>query len=161
PAGKGRATVPACLNTLDFVAGAGAADLDLRQATHRGNAEMHVKRMAAALAALALLAPHAVAQEWPAKSIRLLVPFAAGGRIDAKARVQARALAEGLGEGVVVENIGAAGGTTGTGRAAKAAPDGYTLLIGNSGTHAYAATLYKSLPYDPVADFEPVGLTTD
>jgi tripartite-type tricarboxylate transporter receptor subunit TctC len=122
---------------------------------------MHVKRMAAALAALALLATHATAQEWPAKSITLIVPFAAGGGIDANARVQALALAEVLGQGVVVENIGAAGGTTGTGRAAKAAPDGYTLLIGNSGTHAYAATLYKSLPYDPVGDFEPVGLTTD
>jgi tripartite-type tricarboxylate transporter receptor subunit TctC len=122
---------------------------------------MHLKRMAAALLALALLAPHATAQEWPAKPITLIVPFAAGGGIDANARVQALALAEVLGQGVVVENIGAAGGTVGTGRAAKAAPDGYTLLIGNSGTHAYAATLYKSLPYDPLADFEPVGLTTD
>jgi tripartite-type tricarboxylate transporter receptor subunit TctC len=117
--------------------------------------------MAAALAALALLAAQATAQNWPAKNVTLIVPFAAGGGIDANARVQALALAEVLGQGVVVENIGAAGGTVGTGRAAKAAPDGYTLLIGNSGTHAYAATLYKSLPYDPVADFEPVGLTTD
>jgi tripartite-type tricarboxylate transporter receptor subunit TctC len=122
---------------------------------------MHCKRMAAALAALALLAAQATAQNWPAKNVTLIVPFAAGGGIDANARVQALALAEVLGQGVVVENIGAAGGTVGTGRAAKAAPDGYTLLIGNSGTHAYAATLYKSLPYDPVADFEPVGLTTD
>lgn len=123
-----------------------------------------LKPIAAVLAALALYAAAASAQsvqEWPAKSVTLIVPFAAGGGIDANARVQALALAEVLGQGVIVENIGAAGGTVGTARAAKAAPDGYTLLIGNSGTHAYAATLYKSLPYDPVNDFEPVGLTTD
>ena len=122
---------------------------------------MNVKSIAAALAALIMLATSAPAQEWPAKNVTLIVPFAAGGGIDASARVQALVLAEVLGQGVVVENVGAAGGTVGTARAAKAAPDGYTLLIGNSGTHAYAATLYKSLPYDPVKDFDPVGLTTD
>jgi tripartite-type tricarboxylate transporter receptor subunit TctC len=122
---------------------------------------MRLRSIAAALGALALLATGASAQEWPAKNITLIVPFAPGGGIDASARVQALALAEVIGQGVVVENIGAAGGTVGTGRAAKAEPDGYTLLIGNSGTHAYAATLYKSLPYDPGNDFEPVGLTTD
>jgi tripartite-type tricarboxylate transporter receptor subunit TctC len=106
-------------------------------------------------------AASAVAQDWPARNITLIVPFAAGGGIDTNARLQALALGEVLKQTVVVENIGAAGGTVGTARAAKAAPDGYTLLIGNSGTHAYAATLYKSLPYDPVGDFEPVGMTTD
>ncbi len=119
------------------------------------------KPVAEVLAALFLLATGAPAQEWPARTVTLIVPFAPGGGIDASARVQALALAEVLGVSVVVENIGAAGGTVGTGRAARAAPDGYTLLIGNSGTHAFAATLYKSLPYDPVKDFEPVGLTTD
>jgi tripartite-type tricarboxylate transporter receptor subunit TctC len=108
-----------------------------------------------------LSATSALAQDWPARNITLIVPFAAGGGIDTNARLQALALAEVLKQTVVVENIGAAGGTVGTARAAKAAPDGYTLLIGNSGTHAYAATLYKSLPYDPVSDFEPVGMTTD
>src|SRR5512145_43073 len=122
---------------------------------------MKLKSAAAAVAALALIGASASAQEWPAKNITLIVPFAAGGGIDASARLQALALAEVLKQGVIVENIGAAGGTVGTGRAAKAEPDGYTLLIGNSGTHAYAATLYKSLPYDPVKDFEPIGLTTD
>jgi tripartite-type tricarboxylate transporter receptor subunit TctC len=122
---------------------------------------MNLKPTAVALAALALTVTPAAAQDWPARNITLVVPFAPGGGIDASARVQAQALAEVLKQGVIVENIGAAGGTVGTARAAKAAPDGYTLLIGNSGTHAYAATLYKSLPYDPVADFEPVGLTTD
>ena len=122
---------------------------------------MNLKPIAFACAALVLSAASALAQDWPAKNITLIVPFAAGGGIDTNARLQALALAEVLGQSVVVENIGAAGGTVGTARAAKAAPDGYTLLIGNSGTHAYAATLYKSLPYDPVSDFEPVGLTTD
>jgi putative tricarboxylic transport membrane protein len=122
---------------------------------------MRLNPIAVATAALGLLAAGASAQEWPAKNITLIVPFAAGGGIDASARVQALALAEVLGQGVIVENIGAAGGTVGTARAAKAEPDGYTVLIGNSGTHAYAATLYKSLPYDPVKDFEPIGLTTD
>ena len=122
---------------------------------------IELKPMSAVVAALALLATSASAQEWPARNVTLIVPFAAGGGIDANARVQALALAEVLGQGVIVENIGAAGGTVGTARAAKAEPDGYTLLIGNSGTHAYAATLYKSLPYDPVGDFEPVGMTTD
>jgi tripartite-type tricarboxylate transporter receptor subunit TctC len=122
---------------------------------------MKFKPMAVALGALALFATRAPAQEWPARNITLIVPFAAGGGIDASARVQALALAEVLKQGVIVENIGAAGGTVGTARAAKAEPDGYTLLIGNSGTHAFAATLYKSLPYDPIKDFEPVGLTTD
>ena len=122
---------------------------------------MRLKPIAVACAALLVSAASAVAQDWPARNITLIVPFAAGGGIDTNARLQALALGEVLKQTVVVENIGAAGGTVGTARAAKAAPDGYTLLIGNSGTHAYAATLYKSLPYDPVGDFEPVGMTTD
>jgi tripartite-type tricarboxylate transporter receptor subunit TctC len=122
---------------------------------------VNLKQIAVACAALVLPATSALAQDWSARNITLIVPFAAGGGIDTNARLQAQALAEVLKQTVVVENIGAAGGTVGTARAAKAAPDGYTLLIGNSGTHAYAATLYKSLPYDPVGDFEPVGMTTD
>ncbi len=122
---------------------------------------MRLKPIAVGCAAFVLSAASALAQDWPARNITLIVPFAAGGGIDTNARLQALALAEVLKQTVVVENIGAAGGTVGTARAAKAAPDGYTLLIGNSGTHAYAATLYKSLPYDPVGDFEPVGITTD
>ena len=122
---------------------------------------MKLKLIAVVATALTLHAAPAPAQDWPARSITLIVPFAAGGGIDTSARVQALALAETIGQTVVIENIGAAGGTVGTARAAKATPDGYTLLIGNSGTHAYAATLYQSLPYDPVRDFEPVGMTTD
>ncbi len=122
---------------------------------------MKFKHVAVAVAALSLSTVSAPAQEWPNRNITLVVPFAAGGGIDTSARVQALALAEVLKQGVIVENIGAAGGTVGTARVAKAAPDGYTMLIGNSGTHAYAATLYKSLPYDPVNDFEHIGITTD
>lgn len=121
---------------------------------------MPLKSLAGALAVLAF-AGSAAAQDFPSRNITLIVPFAAGGGIDSNARVQALALAEVLGVGVIVENVGAAGGTVGTARAAKAAPDGYTLLVGNSGTHAYAPTLYKSLPFDPIKDFEMVGITTD
>jgi tripartite-type tricarboxylate transporter receptor subunit TctC len=119
------------------------------------------KQFALTLLMLVLAALSASAQDWPSKSITLIVPFAAGGGIDGSARLQALALAEVLKQSVIVENVGVAGGTVGTGRAAKAAPDGYTLLIGNSGTHSYAATLYKNLPYDPIKDFEPIGMTTE
>lgn len=119
------------------------------------------KVMLAVAVALATLSTPATAQEWPAKSITLIVPFSAGGGIDASARLQAATLGEILGQTVVVENIGAAGGTVGSARVAKAAPDGYTLLIGNTGTHAYSQALYKKLPYDAAKDFEPVGLVTE
>ena len=122
---------------------------------------MKFKLLATSLLLSWLSALSAHAQEWPAKAITLIVPFAAGGGIDGSARLQALALSEVLKQSVIVENIGVAGGTVGTGRAAKAAPDGYTMLIGNSGTHAYAATLYKNLPYDPVKDFEPISMTTE
>ncbi len=111
--------------------------------------------------AIAASSTAASAQDWPNKNITMLVPFAAGGGIDTSARVQAQALSEVLGQSVVVENVGAAGGTVGTGRVAKAAPDGYTFMIGNTGTHGYSPTLYKKLPYDAIADFEPIGLTTE
>ena len=81
------------------------------------------------------------------------VGASAGG--DLAGRIIAPRLSEVLGRSVVVENIGAAGGTTGSARVAKAPPDGYTFLIGNSGTHAYSQSLYKTKPYDAAADFEP------
>lgn len=109
----------------------------------------------------ALVTGTARAEDWPSKPITLVVPFAAGGGIDASARLQALAISEILGQGVIVENIGAAAGTTGSARVSKAAPDGYTFLIGNSGTHAYSQSLYKVKPYDASADFEPIGLVTE
>src|SRR5215208_5173906 len=103
----------------------------------------------------------AQAQDWPNRPITLIVPFSAGGGVDASARLQALAMGEILGQTIVVENVGAAAGTVGTTRVAKAAPDGYTMLVGNSGTQVYSQALYKRRPYDSVADFEPVGLVTE
>jgi tripartite-type tricarboxylate transporter receptor subunit TctC len=111
-------------------------------------------------ACVAVAAP-AGAQEWPSRTITLIVPFAPGGGIDASARLQALVLGEILGQTIVVENIGAAAGTIGSARVAKAAPDGYTFLIGNSGTHVYSQSLYSKKPYDSTTDFEAVGMVTD
>jgi tripartite-type tricarboxylate transporter receptor subunit TctC len=118
-------------------------------------------RVLAAAATLSALAAAASAQEWPTRPITLVVPFAAGGGIDVSARIQALQMGELLGQSIVVENIGAAAGTTGSQRVAKATPDGYTMLIGNSGTHAYSQSLYKRRPYDAVADFTPIGLVSE
>src|SRR3954469_3518949 len=119
----------------------------------------------AALAAMALagivLAGTAQAQDWPTRPITLIVPFSAGGGVDASARLQAAGMGEILGQTIVGENVGAAAGTVGTSRVAKATPDGYTMLIGNSGTQVYSQWLYKKRPYDSVADFEPVGIVTE
>jgi tripartite-type tricarboxylate transporter receptor subunit TctC len=115
----------------------------------------------AAVAALAAFPATAPAQDWPSRPITLIVPFAPGGGVDASARLQALAIGEILGQTIVVENVGAAAGTIGSGRVAKAAPDGYTFLIGNSGTQVYSQALYKKKPYDAVADFEPVGIVTE
>jgi len=103
----------------------------------------------------------AAAQPWPVRPLTLVVPFAPGGGIDSSARIQAQSLAELLGQSVVVENVGAAAGMAGSLRVARAAPDGYTFLIGNTGTHAYNQSLYKSPLYDAAADFAPVGLATE
>src|SRR3954470_17337441 len=123
---------------------------------------MTFKRMTlAAAAAFAAFTTTASAQDWPTRPITLIVPFAAGGGVDASARLQALAIGETLGQTIVIENVGAAAGTIGSGRVAKAAPDGYTMLIGNSGTQVYSQALYKKKPYDAVADFEPVGIVTE
>jgi len=119
------------------------------------------KTIVAVVFVLAAMTKPAVAQEWPTKTITLVVPFAAGGGIDASARLQAVALGEILGQSVIVENVGAAAGTVGSARVARAAPDGYTLLIGNTGTHAFSQSLYQKPPYDAVRDFEPIGLVSE
>src|ERR1700719_5045742 len=110
--------------------------------------------------AMTMLSP-AAAQEWPARTITLVVPFAAGGGVDISARLQAQAIGDILGVSVIVENIGGAGGMTAGLRVAHAAPDGYTFLIGNSGTHAYNQSLYKKPLYNAVTDFTPVGLVSE
>jgi putative tricarboxylic transport membrane protein len=115
----------------------------------------------AATAALLALTATAAAQDWPSRPITLVVPFAAGGGVDVSVRIQAQHMSELLGQSIVVDNIGAAAGTVGSQRVAKAAPDGYTMLIGNSGTHAYSQSLYKKLPYHSATDFQPVGLVSE
>jgi len=107
-----------------------------------------------------LIAP-SHAQDWPTHPITLIVPFAAGGGVDSSARLQALAMGEVLGQTIVIENVGAAAGTVGSARVAKAAPDGYTMLIGNSGTHVFSQSLYTKKPYDSVNDFVPVGMVTE
>jgi tripartite-type tricarboxylate transporter receptor subunit TctC len=117
--------------------------------------------MATALTALIAWCGAATAQDYPSRPITLMVPFSAGGGIDTSARIQAQHMSELLGQPIVVENVGAAAGTTGSLRVAKAPPDGYTFLIGNSGTHAYSQAMAKKPIYDSVADFQPVGLMTE
>ena len=113
------------------------------------------------LAALLLLAPALVAaQAYPAKVITIIVPFSAGGPTDTVTRLLAQSMGKTLGQQVIVENVGGAGGTIGATRAAKAAPDGYTLLLHHIGM-ATSVSLYRKLPYNAVTDFEPIGLITD
>lgn len=115
----------------------------------------------AALALGTALAVQARAQDYPTRPIVLMVPFAPGGGIDASARVQGQRLSEILGVPIVVENNGAAAGMAGSLRVANATPDGYTMLIGNSGTHVYSQALYKKPLYNSLTDFTPVGLMTE
>ena len=114
-----------------------------------------------ALAGVLALTGACNAQEWPNRTITLIIPFAAGGGIDASARIQAQHMSELLGQTIVVENVGAAAGMVGSQRVAKAPPDGYTFLIGSSGTHAFNQSLYKQPLYNAATDFQPVGLMTD
>ena len=116
-------------------------------------------RLTAVLTALTLVASQpAPAQEYPAKSVRLVIPFAPGGSNDILGRLIAARLSETLGQQVVPDNRPGAGGSIGAELAAKAAPDGYTLLIGHIGTLAVNPTLYRKLGYNPTTDFQPVSL---
>jgi tripartite-type tricarboxylate transporter receptor subunit TctC len=114
---------------------------------------------ALAVSALGLLpAAMARAQDYPSRQITLIAPWPAGGAIDAAARAVAQPLSERLGKSVVVENRPGAGSVIGTAAGAKAAPDGYTLVMPGSGSLAISATMYKKLPYDPIKDFEHMVL---
>ncbi len=107
--------------------------------------------------ALAIAGP-AQAQTWPSQKIRLVVPFPPGGSTDVLARRLAEGLRERLGQTVIVENRGGAGGTIGSEFVAKSAPDGYTLLMGVTGSHGVAPSLYPNLGYQPQRDFAPISL---
>jgi len=113
----------------------------------------------AALLFVAICLPLAVqAQEYPSRSIRLIIPWPPGGITDVIARGLGATLSESLGQQVIPDNRPGAAGTLGVGIAAKSNPDGYTLLMTDVPSHAISATLYKSLPYDPLKDIEPVAL---
>jgi tripartite-type tricarboxylate transporter receptor subunit TctC len=114
--------------------------------------------IAALLALAAGWGAPATAQDWPTRPVTMLVPFAAGGPIDVVARMIAPRMSELLGQQMVVDNVGGAGGMVGASRVAKAAPDGYTVLLGNQGTHTNSQFLYKRPLYNAVTDFEPAGL---
>ncbi len=116
-----------------------------------------MKRPWAALAAVLTLAAPAAAQDtFPQRQITMVVPFAAGGTTDVIGRIMADDMSRTLGQQILVENVTGAGGTVGVGRVMKAAPDGYTLLMGNLGTQAASVGLYPKLAYDPRTDFEPI-----
>jgi len=116
-----------------------------------------IGRRAFLAAALALFAGGASAQAWPSKPIRIVVPFTPGGSTDILGRAIGQKLAESLGQQVIVENRPGAGGSIGAEAVARAAPDGYTLLMGHIGTLAVNPTLYPKLGYDPVKSFVPVA----
>jgi tripartite-type tricarboxylate transporter receptor subunit TctC len=123
---------------------------------------MRTRRFLAGLLALGLVAatPWAAAQTFPSRPITIVVPFPAGGALDTVARAIAEPMRADLGQPVVVENRAGAGGTVGSAAVARAAPDGYTVLLGSVATHAIAAGLYPKLAYDPLADFAPITQLT-
>ncbi len=117
-----------------------------------------MKKALAFAAALALMAGAASAQQYPTKPITVIVPFAAGGPTDVIARIVGESMSKTLGQQLVIENIAGAGGTTGITRGKEAANDGYTIMMGHMGTHGAAPALYPNIRYNPVTDFEPIGM---
>ena len=116
---------------------------------------------AAVLTGALTLSAGAGAQEWPARPVTLVVPYAAGGPVDTIGRIMAARLSELLGQQVIIENVGGAGGMTGAARVAKATPDGYTVLLSGSAVLAINQTLYKKPLYNAVTDFEHAVLFSD
>ena len=121
-----------------------------------------MKRLFASIALAALTGvAGAQGQSYPTRAVTIIVPFAAGGPADITGRIVADQFSRALGQQFVVENVVGAGGTTGTARAARANPDGYTLALGHMGTHAAAVALYPNLAYKPDVDFDPIGLVAE
>jgi tripartite-type tricarboxylate transporter receptor subunit TctC len=121
---------------------------------------MRVTRILCLLMVTLTFGPAAVAQSYPTKAVRIICPFPSGGASDVTIRIVAERLTAAMGEPFVIDNRSGAGGNLGSEIAAKSAPDGYTLLLGTSGTHAINKTLYRTLPFDPEADFAPISLYT-
>ena len=118
-------------------------------------------RTITAIAALIAAAGPVVAQDYPNRPVTVIVPWAAGGPVDTVARIMTARISEILGQQFIVENVGGAGGSTGTARAAKTAPDGYTVLLSGSAVLAQNPALYKRQLYNPVTDFEHAALHND
>ena len=115
-----------------------------------------VSLIAVALWAL-VLAPTSYAENYPSRFIRMIVPYPAGGTSDVLARVLAKKMGDSMGQQIVIENIGGAAGTIGAGNAARAEPDGYTLIFGYATQFTIAPALYQNLTYDPLRSFVPIG----
>jgi tripartite-type tricarboxylate transporter receptor subunit TctC len=113
--------------------------------------------LTAGLLAAAAQIPSAAAQDFPNKPVRIVVPWPPGGNVDITARTVQSAFGDALGQQVIVENRPGAGGTVGSAQVAKSAPDGYTLMLGSSGTVTNAPAVYKNIAYDPVKDLTAVG----
>ncbi len=123
---------------------------------------LHAMIAAGLAAATTLLTPPAAfAQAWPTRHMSMVVPFAAGSSSDAVGRILAQRMSELLGQQVVVENVGGAGGMVGSARVARAEPNGYQFLLGSTDTLAQNQTLYKNPQYNPATDFAPVALVGD
>ena len=118
-------------------------------------------QVAAGAAALPAVSRSASAQAYPSKPITLIVPYAAGGPTNSIARVLAERMRSSLGQTIVIENTTGAGGTIAVGRLARSTPDGYTIGIGQNGSHVVTGATYSKLPYDLLNDFEPLTLLTD
>jgi tripartite-type tricarboxylate transporter receptor subunit TctC len=114
--------------------------------------------IAAAFLGVAMSVSQAAAQDYPSRSITVVVPFPAGGPSDVIARIVSEHMSKTLGQSMVIENVGAAGGTIGSGRVAAATPDGYTVLAGSMGSHVAAPVLTPDIKYGP-QDFAPIGPT--
>jgi tripartite-type tricarboxylate transporter receptor subunit TctC len=124
---------------------------------------MDKKLIGSVIAALALLAAWlpALADDYPTRPVTMIVPYPPGGPSDVVARIITDGMGKVLGKNIVIENVGGAGGTIGTARAAEAAPDGYTLLGASMGSHVAAPSLYKDLKYNSTKDFVPIGLASN
>src|SRR5258707_10451347 len=119
------------------------------------------RTIVAALAGVLAWSGAAGAQDYPTRPVTMVVPFAAGGPTDVLGRVIGQRMGELLGQTVVIENIGGAGGMTGSKRVADSAPDGYTFVLGTVGTHAQSQTMYKKPLYHAATDFAPVALIAE
>ena len=119
------------------------------------------KKLALTTLALVAFTALAHAQNYPQRAVTMIVPFPAGGPSDVVARIMADGMGKHLGQTVIVENVGGAGGTLGAGRAADATPDGYTIFAASMGPMVSAPAFYPNLKYDPAKDFAPIGLSAN